>query len=135
MKVFIDANLLIYLNTVAELASRVAYEDFYLGLLTRYKAYTDALVLDELIYVSRRRYGVPYDLTLEFIESIVKPYVAMLPIGEEAFDEAARVIREHGLKPSDAIHAGVMRTNGIELIASEDRDFEKVEGLKRIWLR
>jgi len=135
MKVFIDANLLIYLNTVAELASRVAYEDFYLGLLTRYKAYTDALVLDELIYVSRRRYGVPYDLTLEFIESIVKPYVAMLPVGEEAFDEAARVIREHGLKPSDAIHAGVMRTNGIELIASEDRDFEKVEGLKRIWLR
>ncbi|RLE99858.1 MAG: PIN domain nuclease [Thermoprotei archaeon] len=135
MKVFIDANLLIYLNTVTELVSRVAYEDFYLRLLTRYKAYTDVLVLDELIYVSRRRYGVPYDLTLEFIESIVKPYVAILPVGEEEFDEAARVIREYGLKPSDAIHVGAMRTNGIELIASEDRDFEKVGGLKRVWLR
>jgi len=135
MKVFIDANLLVYLNTVTELASRVMYEDFYLRLLTRYKAYTDALVLDELIYVSHKRYSVPYDVTLEFIESIVRPYVAILPIGEEEYDWAARVIREHGLKPSDAIHVGVMRANGIGLIASEDRDFEKVEGLKRVWLR
>lgn len=135
MKVFIDANLLVYLNTVTELASRVMYEDFYLRLLTRYKAYTDVLVLDELIYVSHRRYGVPYDVTLEFVESIVRPYVAMLPIGEEEFDQAVRVIREYGLKPSDAIHVGVMRANGIELVASEDRDFERVGGLKRVWMR
>jgi len=134
MKVFIDANLLVYLNTVTELASRVMYEDFYLRLLTRYKAYTDVLVLDELIYVSHRRYGVPYDVTLEFVESIVRPYVAMLPIGEEEFDQAVRVIREYGLKPSDAIHVGVMRANGIELVASEDRDFERVGGLKRVWM-
>ena len=135
MKVFIDANLLVYLNTVTELASRVMYEDFYLRLLTRYKAYTDVLVLDELIYVSHRRYGVPYDVTLEFVKSIVRPYVAMLPIGEEEFDQAVRVIREYGLKPSDAIHVGVMRANGIELVASEDRDFERVGGLKRVWMR
>ena len=135
MKVFIDADLLVYLNTVTELASRVMYEDFYLRLLTRYKAYTDVLVLDELIYVSHRRYGVPYDVTLEFVESIVRPYVAMLPIGEEEFDQAVRVIKEYGLKPSDAIHVGVMRANGIELVASEDRDFERVGGLKRVWMR
>ncbi|RLE71096.1 MAG: PIN domain nuclease [Thermoprotei archaeon] len=135
MKVLIDANLLVYLNTVTELASRVMYEDFYLRLRTRYKAYTDVLVLDELIYVSHRRYGVPYDVTLEFVESIVRPYVAMLPIGEEEFDQAVRVIKEYGLKPSDAIHVGVMRANGIELVASEDRDFERVGGLKRVWMR
>jgi hypothetical protein len=39
-----------------------------------------------------------------------------------------------GLKPSDALHLGVMRSNGINLIISEDEDFDKVKGVKRIWI-
>jgi predicted nucleic acid-binding protein len=39
-----------------------------------------------------------------------------------------------GLRPSDAIHIGAMRSNGIKLIVSEDEDFDKVEGVKRIWI-
>ena len=47
-----------------------------LDLLSRHKVYIDVLVLDELIYVPKKKYGVPYTLTLEFIESIVLPYTA-----------------------------------------------------------
>ncbi len=54
MKVFIDANLFIYLNTVVDPYIRELYENFYIDLLSKYKAYTDVLVLDELIMYLKR---------------------------------------------------------------------------------
>jgi len=80
MKAFIDAPLLIYLNTVESRELRSSYENFYLDILVKYRAYTDILILDELIYVSRRKYGVPYDLSMEFVRSVVLPYVTLLSI-------------------------------------------------------
>ncbi len=134
MKVFVDANLLIYLNTVAEPSERMLYDDYYVKLVMESRAYTDALVIDELLFISRRKYNVPYEVTLELIESVVKPYVTILPIGEEELDQALNVIRRYGLKPSDAIHVGVMRVNGLDVIVSEDRKFDGIEGVRRIWM-
>jgi predicted nucleic acid-binding protein len=133
MKAFIDAPLLIYLNTVESRELRSSYENFYLDILVKYRAYTDILVLDELIYVSRRKYGVPYELSMEFVRSVVLPYVTLLSIGEEEYNYAVEAIKM-GLRPSDAMHIGAMRSNGIKLIVSEDEDFDKVEGVKRIWI-
>ena len=134
MKVFIDANLFIYLNTVMDPYIRELYENFYIDLLSKYKAYTDVLVLDELIYVSKKKYGIPYSVTLEFINTIVRPYVAILPLREEEFDYASSIIKDYDLKPSDALHIGVMKINNIELIASEDTEFDKIRDIKRIWI-
>ena len=110
------------------------YEDFYIKLLTQNKVCTDALVLDELIHLSHKKYSVPYKVTLGFIDTIIKPYATILSIGEEEFNQASRIMKDYGLKPSDAIHVGVMKTNGIELIVSEDKDFDKIEGVKRTWI-
>ena len=134
MKVFLDTPLLVYLNTVADEQHRSVYEDFYLDMLSSHKLYTDVLVLDELIYVSRKKYGVPYDVTLDFIDSIVLPYVVILGLGEEEYREAARLLLKYRLKPSDALHIAVMKTNGIGLIVSEDRELDRVPEVKRIWL-
>ena len=134
MKVFIDSHLFIYLNTIADSKDRVPYENFYIDLLTNYKPYTDVLVLDELIYVSKRKYGIPYDLTIEFIESIIRPYVMILSLGEDEYLKATRFIIEYNLKPSDALHLAAMASNGMSLIASEDREFDRVPLVKRIWV-
>jgi len=134
MKVFIDANLFIYLNTVVDPYIRELYENFYIDLLSKYKAYTDVLVLDELIYVSKKKYSIPYSVTLEFINTIIRPYVAILPLREEEFDYASSIIKDYNLKPSDALHIGVMKTNNIELIASEDTEFDKIRDIKRVWI-
>jgi hypothetical protein len=40
MKAFIDAPLLIYLNTVESRELRSSYENFYLDILVKYRAYT-----------------------------------------------------------------------------------------------
>ncbi len=55
MKVFIDVLLLIYLNTLSDPNIRIPYENFYIKTLTEYKPYTDALVLDEVIYISKEK--------------------------------------------------------------------------------
>jgi len=109
---------------------RSSYENFYLDILVKYRDYTDILVLDELIYVSRRKYGVPYELSIEFVRSVVLPYVTMLSIGEEY--NAVEAIKMD-LRPSDAMYIGAMRSNGMKLIVSEE-DFDRVEGVRRIWM-
>ncbi len=134
MRVFVDAPLLVYLNTLDDPAARAPYERFYLNLLREHKLYIDVLVLDEILYVSKRKYGVPYKLTSEFIESLVLPYVRVLSLSEDEYRLAAGILIEHGIKPSDALHVGAMLNNGINVIVSEDREFDRIPGIRRLWL-
>ena len=134
MKVFIDANLLVYLNTLTTEEIRRPYESFYLNLAVEHRMYTDALVLDEVIYISKKRYLVPYVTTLSFVESIVLPYITVLPLSEAEYNEAAKIIEKYNVKPSDALHIGAMRTNDINVAASEDEELDRIEKIKRIWI-
>ena len=134
MKVFIDSPLLIYLNTITDPKIRALYENFYIDILTRYKPYSDVLVLDELIYVSRRKYGIPYNVSVEFIESNVLPYVSIISLGEEEYEQATKFLLEYDLKPSDSLHLGAMISNGINTVVSEDSEFDKVPIVKRLWI-
>ncbi|MEL9940676.1 MAG: type II toxin-antitoxin system VapC family toxin [Ignisphaera sp.] len=134
MKVFIDSPLLIYLNTVADPKTRIIYENFYIDILTRYKPYTDVLVLDELIHVSKKKYGIPYNITIEFIESNVLPYVSVISLGEEEYKQAIKFLLDYNLKPSDSLHLGAMVNNGINTIVSEDSELDKVPIVKRLWV-
>ena len=86
--------------------------------------YTDALVLDEVIYISKKRYLVPYVTTLSFVESIVLPYITVLPLSEAEYNEAAKIIEKYNVKSSDALHIGAMRTNDINVAASEDEELD-----------
>ena len=92
------------------------------------------LVLDELLHISKKKYNIPYDVSIQFIESIVFPYVEILPLRSEEFREASGIIKSFNIKPSDALHAAAMLMNDIPRIVSEDREFDKIKGLERIWI-
>ncbi len=134
MRVFIDAPLFIYLNTLANSSYRALYENFYIGVLTEHKPYTDVLVLDELIYISKKKYGIPYDVTIEFIQSVILPYVSILNLSEEEYNNAVKILTKYSLKPSDALHLGAMMSNGINVIVSEGKEYDRVSTIKRIWI-
>jgi predicted nucleic acid-binding protein len=133
LKVFIDAPLLIYLNTLSDLHNRIPYEDFYIDILNRYTPYTDVLVLDELMCISKKKYRVPYDVSIEFIDSSVLPYVNLLRLGEEEYLNAVKILEKYNIKPSDSIHLGAMAANNLSLIVSEDREYDKIPLIKRLW--
>jgi len=134
MKIFVDANLLVYLNAVKTPSIRRIYEDFYLNLLSKYKAYTDVLVLDEVIYISRKKYRVPYDVTADFIDTIVLPFIEILTLGEPEYKKSVEIIQKYRVKPSDALHTATMLLHNITRIASEDREYDKIKEITRLWL-
>jgi predicted nucleic acid-binding protein len=135
MRAFIDANLLIYINSMEDSDAKRVYVGFMGDLLKGDRCYVDALVLDEVLYISKRKYDVSYEVTCDFLDGQVIPYVDVLPITVEEYRAAVELLKSYPLKPSDAIHLAVMKTGGIDLIASEDDDFDTVDGIKRIWIQ
>jgi len=132
MKLFLDTNLLVYLLTKTPENERRIVE-FYVELIENHDLYTNPLVFDETIHVAKKKYGVPYELSIEFIDEKVLPYVEVLPLTVFDYLTARLIITKYSLRPSDALHVAVIENNGLQAIVSEDEDFD-VLPLKRVWL-
>ena len=131
MKAFLDSCFLIYLNAMVDDERRLV-EELFRRLLEE-QLFTNMLVVDEVLYISRK-YGVSYETTLDFLKNTVLPYAEVLPVEEEDFKPVEKYLLKYGLKPSDAIHLATMEKAGISNIVSEDREFDRVKGIKRIWV-
>jgi len=134
MKIFVDASLIVYLNVKMPEKEAELIEKFWLDLLTHHSLYTNILVLDEVIYVSKKKYEVSIEDTLELIDKAVLPYVDILPIGLSEYLKAREMMKKYNLKPSDAIHVATMENYGLQAIASEDKNFDII-GVKRLWIK
>lgn len=130
-KVFVDASLIVYLNIPLSKEDSEIIDSFYHKLLGK-RLYTDILALDEALYVSKKKYRVPYEVTVELIERVLLPYVEILTLGSAEYSLAIKHIEKYGLKPSDAIHLATLDLNGIHIIATEDADFDKTH-VERLW--
>jgi len=135
VKAFIDANFLIYLNTLRDRDALSLLENFFEELLAEYVLFTDILVLDEVLYVSKSKYKVPYPITIKLLDKLIPKYISLTPLTLKEYVKAVEVIERYDLKPSDAIHAATCMVNNIKYIVSEDQEFDKVEGIKRLWIR
>jgi len=131
MKVFVDACFLVYLNTLKG-EKRKLFENFWEKLMGE-DLILNVIVLDETLYVSKR-YGVPYSETLEFLKHVVLPFAEVIPLEAEDLYVAEKYLVDYNLKPSDALHLATMEKTGASLIASEDREFDRVAWVKRLWL-
>jgi len=132
MRVFIDAPLLIYLNIPLEQDEEKKIENFYRKLLKE-ELFTDMLVIDEVIYVSKKKYKIPINETIDFFDQAVLPFIRILPITEYEYVNFKKYILKYNLKPSDAIHLSVIDNNKIQVIVTEDREFDKTH-IKRLWI-
>lgn len=62
--------------------------------------------------------------------SILKDYpIIICSFNEAVLDMAVDLSNKHGLLISDASHLAVMKAQGIANIATNDRDFERVNGI------
>ena len=67
-----------------------------------------------------------YDLARQIFPEV-------LPITAAILDEARALMDRHGhLSARDALHAAVVITHHLEALCSFDRDFDGIEGLRRI---
>jgi len=77
---------------------------------------------------------VGFEETVEFIDKAVLPYVDVLSIGLSEYIGAKKQMKEYELKPSDSIHVAKIESYGLQALATEDEDFDRV-GIKRIWVK
>jgi len=76
---------------------------FYRMLLREHDLFTDPLVLDETVYVSKKKYDIPYRNSVKFLSKFVIPNVRILPVGLAEYLKGEEVILEKNIPPSDAL--------------------------------
>lgn len=129
---FIDTNLLVYMNTPGKDYDK--YTSYYEDQLKDNRLYINIIVLDELLYISQSKYKISYEDTFEFIESMILPFVKMIPLDQEDYVLMKEILK-YCVHPSDAIITASMRKSAIEFILSEDKGFDSIPGIKRMWLK
>ena len=69
----------------------------------------------------------------EAIENISQiDNLMVIGVGRDVLHLAIAFSQKYGLLSTDAIHAATMKTEGLSILASNDRDFERVDWLK-LW--
>jgi hypothetical protein len=90
-------------------------------------------VCQEIMYVYHRRQRS--DLATEVVDRILKMPLTVLPVGKVEMELAVTIYREKqsaGLPPRDAIHAAVMKHNGIRRLISTDPHFDLLDDIERV---
>lgn len=128
---YLDANFLVFAlldNTDMGESARALQEEIAKG---KHSAVTSSLTIDEILWVLVRNKKT--ELVSEVIDDIyLMPNLTILPTSASAPKNAVRYMQKYELKPRDAIHLAVMEEHGITEIVSDDVDFDRVRGIKRI---
>ena len=90
------------------------------------------LIIDETLYISKKKYNLNYNITLNFLEENILPFVEVIPIERKDFKLMKQFLLKYNLKPSDALHLATMSKIGCNTIITEDKEFDKTH-IKRIW--
>jgi len=153
--IFIDANIFLY-----EILDHWKYAESCNSFLEhvnmgKYHAVMSVLVCNEVFHRVMiaevvERYGIEPKSAVnylkknwEVVRELNKAYDAMLnidaienleivEIDREVYDIALEYSKKYGLLSNDAVHLATIKKHGITNIATNDRDFERIEWLN-IW--
>ena len=155
-RIYVDVNVFyMYLRSDPE---HLASLRSFLGRVVRGEvtAYTAVLTMDELFYrlllarVKDAYQGSPLDVLRENLEEAIKacspdiddalrklaqlPHLELAAVLEDDVLTMLENINAFALLPRDALHVAVMQRLGLNQIATDDVDFDRVPGLRRHWL-
>ena len=129
---YIDANVFIFAaidsGSKGEVAAKILSE-----VPRGETALTTPLALDEVMWVVRRQKGM--STVREIVEDIFKiPDLQIEDVPSDIAFRALEYMEEYNLKPRDAHHVALMDYYGETVIASDDKDFDKIKHIKRLAL-
>lgn len=127
--IYLDAN--VFVHAIASSDKRGDFfREFLKGSLDE-DLFTCSLTWDEVVHSLTRLLGKEKAL-LEGEKLLSLSGLLWLPVSRDVIVQAQGLMGMYGLKPRDAIHAASALRKGISKIASDDTDFDKVKGLKRM---
>lgn len=128
--IFIDANIVMYAvgrpHKYKEACARII-----VGISEgKIPAVTDSEILQEILY--RYWYIRELEKGLQVFEDFQNLVPKIFPIGREDLVESAQILRKNiPISPRDALHAAVMKKNGVNSILSTDTHFDLILGIQR----
>ncbi len=132
MRIFLDANYIIYLR-YAEDDKIYEYCVERLKKLDEYEPITNIIVIDEVVWIVWKKYGIDKREIFDFLDRMVE-FLTIIPLDEADYKRMKELMLNYRLKPSDALHVSTMSKAKTSYIISEDGEFDSVEWIKRIWL-
>jgi len=97
-------------------------------------ALTSALTVDEVVYQVRVSRGL--EASIQAGEAVLQmAHLTVAPADAETLWKSLDLGRQLGLHPRDAIHAATALIRSSSELISEDSDFDRVDGLRRRWMR
>jgi len=119
---FFDTNVLLYLASADEAKANRAEQLLHGG------GTTSVQVLNEIANVARRKMGMSWGETREFL-SLIRELLAIVPLTEEVHEAGIRLAERHRLGIYDGMIAAAALTSGCDVLLSEDmHDGLVVEG-------
>ena len=154
--IYVDTNILymylrvdpIHLSTIKVFLSRIVRgeieafvsipvldELFYRLLLARVKETTDRNPLDVL----RENQAEAISAHIDVIDSSLRkltllPHINLVGVETTDFDRMLENIRTFFLLPRDALHVAIVQRLGLNGVASDDIDFDRVKSVERHWV-
>jgi len=131
---YVDSNIFLYpaiykLETVEEARES---KEFLLKISEgSVEACTATITWDEVVWVVRKIFGLKPSIELGRM-LLEFPNLKFLNVKRSVVLRAQSLMEKYKIKPRDAIHAATALENGIETIVSYDRDFDKLEEIKRL---
>lgn len=154
-KIFVDANIFLY-SILGHPSLKPKCQKFLFNIENGvYKAVTSSLVFNEVLHKlmlaeAIRTYGLSSErdalklikekpelisnmsLVWENYYNLKKYPITIFSIDEGVMDNAVALSKKYGLLISDSVHTAIMKINGIDNIATNDSDFERIEGIT-VW--
>ncbi len=127
---YIDANIFLYAilgrgkkkNAAKDILERIM-DGKLLG-------FTSALTYDEILWKTRQERGAE-DALLASKAFLTFPNLRLIDVNTEILWGAHSLIERYNLGPRDAIHAACALAHRVFTLISEDRDFDRIEEIKR----
>jgi len=132
--IYLDSNVFIY-ATLGRAKEGSWCRDLIRGVTEGgEEAVTSALTVDEVVYQVRMSRGL--EASIQAGEAVLQmAHLAVAAADAETLWKSLELGRKLGLHPRDAIHAATALLRGTPEFISEDADFDKVDGLRRRWMR
>lgn len=154
--IYVDTNVL-YMYLRADPSHLETIKAFFTQVVDgRLDVFVSVVALDELYYrlllgrIKDTASGNPLDVLRDDLAGAIDqhgnlistairklvsiPHFNLVGIEAEDSEKMLENIQAYSLLPRDALHLAIIQRLGIRMIASDDRDFDRVESINRHWV-
>ena len=131
--IYLDSNVFIFAALTDDERAEKAKELLTKIISGKTQAYTSAITIDEVTWVIWKETKDKEFAIKESIRILQFNNLHIIPVDEKILYEALDILKNlKNIKPRDAIHIASCFHKKIPIIASDDSDFDNIQGLKRL---